>query len=361
MIYILNLFLVFLYFFIIKVRCKGELKQNYLFAIVVTVHALLFRVLAYPFDYADTLGYANAYMDISDYSFKEVAFSFHEYTVWGQGYAVINWLLSRISTDIMFFFIVIGIFITGGALWFYKKTSYSLLLTVFLYFLYPMLYLMGFAVLRQHIAAVIILFALFYVNNYKISIPLALVAPLVHISAVVFLPFFIWRKIDFSKMNPIKLIICLVLGIIVLRAIVGIAIGFISNILVTNRNEDFASQGDNSNIMPVIILGSMTIIIFKENILKKCKGIDYEIILFLIYGFLISIFGVGLSGAGRLSLFFIYIVPVAVSYLIHYSIEYRPLNIIYIFFLCLVFIRQIYYMHSSWVLDYDYKFFWNYL
>lgn len=359
MIYILNFFAVFVYYFFVKVLCKNKGIKDKCFGIIVSVHAILFRILSNPFDFADTMRYADAYTEISDFSFQEVAFSFHEYTVWGQGYAIINWLISRLSLDYNYYFVIIGLFITGGTMWFYRKTSYSLLLTATLFFLYPMLYLMSFAVLRQHIAAVVVLIALYNINNYKISIPLSLFAPLIHTSAIVFIPFFLWRKIKLSNSNPTKIIIYMLIGIILLRILVGVVLGYLSTLLMSERNASFADEGDNLNIIPVIILGILVVTILWEKIFTKCRNIDLEIIKFLLYGFLISIFGIGLSGAGRLTIFFLYVVPIASTYLIHYAQRYRLMNQLCIFFILIIFLRQMYYMHSSWVLDFSYNFIWN--
>lgn len=362
MIYLANFIIIYFYSFLVRIYSRNDNEFRRLLGLLLSAHIILFRILSYPFDYADTPNYADAYIDISNYSFYEVAFSFHEYTVWGQGYAIFNWFLSRVSTDVMFFFIVSGIMIVGIPMWFYNKKSYTLLLTVSLYLLYPMLYLMSFAVLRQHLAAVIFIVALYNIANYKISIPLSLIAVLFHTSALVFLPFFLWRKIDFSKMNSVKLFLLLCLGVLVLKMGVNMVVGYVSNFLSTDRNADFSEQAEGTNIMPVLILGLMVFMIFKERLLVKCKRIDYEIAVFIIYGFLISIFGIGLSGAGRLSMYFIYFVPVVVSFPFHYSDRVRrPNSLLYAFVLILIFLRQMYYMYSSWVMDFDYKFFWNFI
>ena len=357
MIYIFNFLLVPVYYFLLRWLLPRR-KAHQWFVWIFAVHAILFRALAYPFYFTDAPNYAKAYHNISNYSFQHVFFERNKYSAWGQGYVALNWLLSRISHDHILLFVALSFMSVGATIWFYAKTSYSFLLTVMLYLLYPMMYLMGCTALRQTLSMAVTLLALYYIKNYKVSIPLALLASLFHTSGIVLFPFFVWRKLKFKRLAHVEILALVLVVVVGMRIAIGYLMNF-ANIVSSGRNSTFASQGDGTNIVPVLIMGSLIVLAMAEGLYRKCHGRDYEILNFLTYGFAISLFGLGLSGAGRLTVVFLYVVPVIVTYLYHYSKSLLTLNNIFVILLFALFVRQMYYVHSDWVRNFNYKFYWE--
>ena len=357
MIYILNFLVVLLYFGLFRFLLPKR-KAELLFVLTFAIHAILFRALAYPFDFVDTSNYAKAYQNIFSYDFYKAVFMKNRYTEWGRGYVAVNWLLSRVSRDYMLMFITLSVVTVGSTIWFYAKTSYSILLTVLLYLAYPTLYLMGFAVLRQHLAAAVVLIALYHIRNYKISVPLALLAPLLHASGIVLLPFFLWRKINFKRLASVEMLAFTVVAVVVMRLSIGYLMN-VAGIFSGGRNASFGSQSVGTNIVPLAIIGILMVMAVACRLFNKCSGRDYEILNFMAYGFAISVFGLGLYGAGRLTLFFLYVVPVVITFFNRYSNSMRMVNNLCIALMFAITARQIYYLHSSWIKDYNYKFYWE--
>lgn len=358
MTYVLNLLLVAIYYDIIHFSSIKKTKKENVFAIVVSLHAILFRALAYPYNYKDTENYANAYIYISRFSFREAAFDINEYTGWGQGYVVLNWLLSRLTLDPAIIFIVTAVLCVGLVMWFYCHLSNVILLTVMLYAFYPMLYLMGFAVIRQHLSIAFMLIALYYSHNLSKSIPLAVISVFLHYAGIIFLPYYLWRRFELKNRNFLILICLFGICILGLRIYFGSLLSILSDSGVS-RYDSFGQESDNSNVIPVIIIGAIFLLFIKGNIFFKCEGKDLEITKFMTYGLMISIFCIGLSGGGRLTLPFIYVVPVAITLPFKYARNYRISNIVVTIFIFTLFLRQLILMQSNWVVTYDYRFFWE--
>ena len=357
MIYILNLLLVPIYYGLLRWLLPRQ-KAHQWFVWAFAIHAILFRALAYPFYFTDAPTYARAYYDISHFTFQHAFFERNNFTVWGRGYVALNWLLSRVSNDHILLFVTLSVVSVGATIWFYAKTSYSFLLTVMLYLLYPMMYLMGCTALRQSLSMAVTLVALYYIKNYKVSLPLALLASLFHTSGIVFFPFFAWRKLKFKRLAHVEILALVIVAVVGMRIAIGYLVNMI-DVVTLGRNSNFASQGDGANIVPVLIMGSLIVLAMAEGLFRKCHGRDYEILNFLTYGFAISLFGLGLSGAGRLTVVFLYVVPVIVTYLYHYSKSLLTLNNIFVILLFALFVRQMYYVHSDWVRNFNYKFYWE--
>ncbi len=306
-----NLLLVPLYYLIIRQTNKDRRKADNFFLKVVCLHAILFRSLADPFNYTDTVNYAQAYEDISGMTFAESLTC--PYISWGLGYVVLNWLLSRISSDPHFLFIVLSIVTVGGVMCFYKKTSYAYLLTVLFYLTYPMLYYHSFGVVRQHFSIVFLVAALYNIDNYKLSVPLAIVAALMHTSSLIFLPFFFWRKLKFERMPLAFYLIIATVVFVGFRMVLSVVLGFLP------RNEDFAEEG-SSNIIPVVVFGVTAFLMHLSGASKRLNTeTEKNLFSFLLYGVALSLCCSGLSGGGRLTMVFMYVIPVLLTYLKKYT------------------------------------------
>ena len=104
MTYLYNLLLIPLYYFVTYHFFPEKLARKCFFLIVI-IHAVLFRALSNPYDYVDTLGYAEAFGIISEMSFKEAVLSVNYFTGWGQGYVTLNWLIGQWTDNPIFLFL----------------------------------------------------------------------------------------------------------------------------------------------------------------------------------------------------------------------------------------------------------------
>lgn len=315
MIYLFNLLLIPIYYFVINATIHNKKKARNYFFLVVALHAILFRALANPYVYPDTQRYTYAFDYIAGMKFKEMAFSINQFTGWGVGYLILNWIIGQLTHDATYLFIVLSVISVGGVMLFYYKTSYTPLLTVVLYLSYPMMYTMGFGVVRQHLAVVFVLWALYYADKLKYSIPLILIGILCHTSSMVFLPFYFIRNLNLKKFNSFNLFWFSVIGFVVMTFLVGYVLSFLSR-----YEEVMQEEGEQTNIVPVFMIGVTVLLFYITGIVKRISEIrDKMILRFLIYGLVIALFGMTVPVAGRLSLCFIYALPVAVSILYNHK------------------------------------------
>lgn len=350
MVYLYNLLLIPLYYALIAASFPDIKKRNKAFAIVVCLHATLFRALANPFNYVDTEGYADGFVALSNMSFEDAFLSINYYTHWGQGFLLFNWLIGRITQDYTLMFFLASFLAVIPVIWFYYKTSKSLLLPVLLYLTYPMMYYMGFGVLREHLAIPFVLLALYYIDNLKVSIPLAITAVLFHTSAIIFFPFYFWRNINFSSKNKVKIIIFIVLLVLLMRMSMGYVLSF-----MPKYEEIVGANEAQNNFIPVFIFGILSFFIATIDFSRKSKAL-VDIQYFIYYGLAVSLFSVGLPGLGRLTIYFLYVMPVAISMYVSYS--KRPVGkFLLLISIFIIYVRQIYYFLQ--VKNMDYTFFWE--
>lgn len=341
-------FLIFLiYSFIItRFRNSSQDKQVILFVFVL-VHATLFRCLANPFVYLDTQGYDYAFYDIASMTFKEVI-SINRWSGWGQGYVFFNWLISRVTSDSKWLFIMCGAISVPLVIWYYYKSSNKFILTVSLFLLYPAMYNMGFSVLRQHIAISFVLMALLYEEKKRVAFPLLLIASLFHTSALVVAMFFLIRNIDVQKFNLLTLLGYISLGLVA----AGL---FLSNVVVQfDRYSDIEdTESGANNIVPVLILGSFILYSFVTGLVKRLDSREDKILFnYMLFGLIVAIFGVGREGMGRLALYFLYAFPSAITMLYKYSTPKVPTDL----YVKLVFLLIIFMIATSRIaLKYDYE------
>ena len=356
MFYWFNILLVIVYYFYIRVAISDKNKANDVFIRIVIVHAVLFRALANPWNYVDSGQYVNGFMDIAKMNINEAFFSINEYSDWGQFYVLLNWVVSRFSENPISLYVVLALVTVGGTLWFYYKTSYTILSTLLLYFLYPMMYLMGFGVVRQHLSLVFVLWALYYIDNFKVSFPLAIIGVLCHTSALIIIPFFFFRKIDIRRYNYFNIL----LGAIVIAVIGRVVISYVLSFFL--RYQEVLESGEKeNNTVPIVLIFSSLIALFVTRAFYNIeKEKDRKFVNFMIYGFGISVFCYGLPGGGRLTLPFIYLLPVIISYCFKYgNNKLLFLSKAYSFMVFLLTFLQIYLSLDSENRINDYLFLWE--
>jgi hypothetical protein len=354
MFYLLNFIAVIIYYQLLGVMYGDTQKRKKYFAIMVGIHAILFRALANPFNYVDTGAYAEAYRYFTHQSFQHLIIDENSYTNWGRGYLFWNWILAKISTNYNTLFIASSILGVGPVIWFYYKTAPKMLFPILIYLAYPMMYLMGFGVLRQHLSVAFILLAVYFADDLKKSLPLAVIASLMHTSGIVIFPFYIWKRINLHSKISFKLAFYIILGLIIVRLLMGYILSYMPKY-------EMVLQGEaTNNRLPVIWLSCITIASLVLQTYKRTQFRVEEIIIsFLYYGLLVSIFCMGLPGMGRFAMCFQYIAPVASAIIIRYS-KNLPMNILVV--LANVVVTLFHLQASDFIIDVNnniYTFFWE--
>ena len=350
MIYLINFLFVLIYYPITK--WIGGQRGNKLFFMAVTIHAILFRALANPYNYVDTEVYAFAFDKIASFTFKESINLNNVYADWGIGYVFLNWLIGQFTHNPQNMFAIMAVISLLPVFYFYYKTSESILFTIVVYLLYPLFFYMAFGVIRQHVAIGFILLALYNIENFKYSIFWALLALSFHISACIFFPFYIWRYINRDSKNIGKSVLLIMLVFILVRMVLG-------SILMSLDRYKFlyGVQTEERNIVPVVFIGSLLLLLYYSKGYKRTtNSIDKNIWNFLLYGFSLSLVGIGTYGMGRMTLYFMYVFPVAITLLGKYRIE----KTLYVAYKCVMLSLVIYLMMGTYNSQpYAYSFYWE--
>lgn len=302
---------VVVWFVLIKTLRTDAATQRKLFFVIVTIQVLLFHALRDPFIFPDNAGYAKAFGEIRLKSFHEACIEQNNYTMWGRGYILLNWLLGRISSDFSILFFSTSCIMILCTFWFYYKTSYKMLFSSLAYLLYPFLFYQSMFVIRQHLAAAVLLLALLYIKRLKISIPLFVLAVLFHITAIVFAPFYFLyyyiKKISLIKMVIIGTLILLICNI-------GM-VYFLQNFERYEHYQDISK----SNTLPVLVMGSVLIVhLINRSFKYNLEDYDSIILKYLVYVTFVLVGLMG-TGGGRLASYFIYIMPVALPMIFKYN------------------------------------------
>lgn len=323
MAFLINFLFVPVYYYILNSIISNKKRARLFFFSLVSFHAILFRALANPYVYDDSFRYAYAFEQICGLNLKDIVLSVNAYTEWGIGYLVINWIITQFTHNAQYLFIVVAILTVGGTIRYYYKSTYTPLLTILLYLSYPMMYTMSFGVIRQHLSIMFALWALFYLDKLKYSIPLILFGILCHTSTLVFLPFYFISHFNLKKINSFKLFCFSALGFLATTILTGYLLKFFL------RYEDIMDkESSQTNIVPVFMIGITIFILYIGDVFRKIKEKrDENVVRFILYGFVIALFGLTVPAAGRLSLCFIYVMPVALSFVYKYNSS-RTISII---------------------------------
>ena len=345
--YLLNAILVVLYGLLLKLVVADVNKRKLFFFILSTTHLGLFHGLRNPYLYPDNDYYARAYQNIGDYSFVEsISFS-PQYPIMGEGYIFYNWILNHISHDPVFFFFVTSIITVTGTTWFIYKWSYEPVWSTFFYLLSPSLFDQSLFVLRQHLASVMILMALLYIRNKKISISISLLAVLFHMSAVIFLPFYLFyskTKWPFTSRQIFN------------WACAIFVIFNIGRVIFLQYYVRYAEyQEHNLNSLPVILVGSVFLAHYLNGSYRSKEIEEIPQLKYLAYSTFILVGLMGTPGAARMSSHFIYIVTVSFPLLFKYNnikIIYQKKVLFSIGYTCLVLVLWLLVYFSGGFVEY---------
>ena len=308
MFYLINLCaMIFCYYIIVGRHCDN-LKKIKKFTILAGIHIILFRALANPYNYVDTDGYVAAFETIRDWSFRDAILDINYYTAWGNLFVLINWCVGQFTNNVLWFYATVSVFSLVPIIWCNYKLSKNIVVSLTMFLVYPMMYYMGFGVLRQHLAVGFILLALYYMDNKKISLLIAIIASLCHTSALVFLPFYIFNLLGGVKLNKIWWVFIVVGSSFLIRSMMQYMV------VVFERYESIGEAG-SSNTLPLIVMGGISILIMTTGTLKDCNNKERSAVLFVLYGVALAIVGVGVHGLGRLTLYNMYVVPIVTTFL----------------------------------------------
>lgn len=312
MTYLLNFLLVPLYYLALRLMTTRR-EADRLFMWIVAIHAILFRALANPYNYIDTGNYARAFKIIGGWTLTHTIIDSNIFTKWGRGYLLFNWMVSRLTDDLIVLYAIASIIAVGMVMAYYKKTLYTVLAPTLFYLSYHMMYLHGFSAIRQHLAIPFLLFALYYIEKPKVSLCFAITATLLHTSCVVFFPFYLVHWLS-KKMSYGEVAILSILIFMAGRFFITAILSFFP------RYESYFGATPKNNIVPVLLIAFMILLLYEANLFSQSiKRTDRNLLLFLLYGFGLSLFCVKMPGAGRLSLPVVYVVPVAMSLLYQYG------------------------------------------
>lgn len=309
MVYIINALIVILYGLIVKTFAKKRWKK--LFFFLSFLHLFLLHALRNPYVYEDNDYYAEAYINIGDFSFIESITPSIQYPIMGQGYLFYNWLLNHISHDPVFFFSVTSLIIIWGITSFIYKYSYEPIWSTCFFILSPSLLDMSFFVLRQHLAAIFLLLALSNINRIKASIFFSILAILFHMSAVIFLPFYLFY---FTSKWPIgirRMVIWLVVIVFLF------ALGRFYFLQYYDRYTDYTDISRNT--LPLLIVGGVFISHYLNGTYHIVRIVEIPLLKFLAYSLFILIGLWGTPGAARMSIFFLYPITVLFPLLFKYN------------------------------------------
>lgn len=325
MFYLVNLFVIIIYYYLLVGKDIYNEEKRKRFASIVCIHVVLFRALANPYNYVDTIVYSNAFDVLRTWSFYDIVYEANRYTDWGIGFITINWIVGQFTSDAQWMFSFIAALSLVPVVWYHYKVSHNMLVSLVLYLTYPMMFFMSFGVIRQHLAAGIMLLALYFVNNYKVSIPLAIVSALCHTSAVIFFPFYLFRFVTIKNLSAKRILFAITASLVCAFLLMGILISAFA------RHENVGETlEDRSNALPLILMGSLLLLMFLLRVHKMFDD-DHErdAFLFLSYGIALSIMGIGLQGMGRLTIYNMYIVPICMSITYKYAQNNRIIVSLY--------------------------------
>lgn len=350
MFYLINLLLVPIYYAIVVGKRKNDDQRIKRFSIIFAIHAILLRALANPFNYTDIETYEYAFRYIKDMSFSESVFTVNVYTAWGPLYVLLNWIVGYLTDNFQWFYALIAFLSIAPVVWYHYKSSDNLLCSLCMYLTYPMMYIMGFGVLRQHLAIAITLVAVYYVRDAKKYFALMALAFLCHTSSIAFIPFYFVRRFSLSQITTKRVLLLLFVGIVFIRLF---ALTLMHNF---DRNDSYGRE-EASNMLPVILLGSMSLLFFIMGVYRKLNSFsELDLFSFILYGLLLAITGIGVNHLGRLSLGAIYVFPIGLTLLTKYT---RGVNRTLVIVYCMIFVGLIIYSMITSSHTYNYVPFWQ--
>lgn len=267
-------------------------------------------------------------------------------------WTIITYGFSRILPSSELYFHCISLGICAGYAIFCYRYSKNILFSFMMIMLYPSLMNQSFYVLRQHLASVVLLYSLPYIQhqNMRKYFLCVFVAFFIHYSAIIMLPLYFLFKMLYSKRRNVN---------VLLFIFIPFAFRYALSFLSYDRYVSYVDNSD-SNLLPFIYSASILFLLIM--IRKKEKYIfersEEEITewflykAYIIYSFMISVACIG-SSLGRLSNYFVAFYICAIPYFAQYFAKSSRI-LIYIMYLMLCFIL-LYFAFGSGYTIFDYN------
>lgn len=310
MVFIINFLVVILYYVFLRV-CVPQ-YYNKFFAVVVAIHTVTFKALADPYNFVDTQGYVIAFKNLAHIPFEDILLGKCVYIDWGYGYVLLNKLVACFTNNQYLLYVSFAILGIPPVIWFYYKTSYSLLFSVLMFLAYPMLYRMGFGVVRQHLSIAYLLPSLYFIDKPKKSVLLALIATSLHTSSSLFFFYYVWRYI-YYRLNSRQMKVLYIVAVAV-----GVKLLFSVGTLLFSRYTSYAMTEGNNNYSPALLIGLFVYFAFLNYHYLMLDKQDEEILCFMTFGFSMALGSIGLP-LGRFTLMFMYVLCSAFTIFKKYS------------------------------------------
>ncbi len=331
MTYIYNILAMLCYAAVLAWLPISKQRFRVLFFVAATLHVALFHALRDPFAFPDNDNYAMVYA-AAEGGWNELLYK------WGQfetGYLALNFLMHGISANAEFFFICVSLFMVGGFMMVAYKWSFVPVLSVLLYMIYPYMFYQSLFVLRQNIACILILMALYCLQQPKKSVLFAILAISMHTSAVAFLPFYLFHWL-YRRIGLRRVMLYGLGAVLAMR----LSVGFVYRLV--DRYTHYSDISEN-NIVPLILLGSLFVMHILNGTYRRAdNACDHTVLSYLAYGALMSLFVIGIPGGARLSTYFIYNIPFALPLLLKYrtTLHWYGMKVLYV----MTFIGAVLYM-----------------
>lgn len=285
------------------------------------------------------------------------------------GYLMINYLVSRISSNINIFLFVHQVIcnsIIVITLYKYReKCSFSLSLLLYLCFFYCR----TFNILRQAVALSIVFAAIINLieNKNKKFIIYVLISSLFHFTAIFSLLMFPIKKIcDIESKKKYIYIILILIGMLLITINIETTIKILYSYgIVNKRIYNYLFEYVNKNAKTIgfeflIKSSSLLIILLNKNALKKLNKENYFLIITTIIEYILFQVRTKIMYADRISLYFGYTMILILPQVVKVPNKGKQKLLYYILILSIALIYWYYkYIYSGSCEVYPYEFYWN--
>ena len=298
--YVFNICILLLCFFVLKYCSVAEKSRNEFYIYGMGLYLFLIHALKNPYSFSDTPAYAEAFEYMGAMGWKVYSDSGGFILKSEIGYVVLMWVISLISTNIQTIFIVTSFIIVGG--YFRSIYKYSFIPWLSILLLLITNYNMSMFVLRQFIAMVICHNLFDYIINRKMFRFLigVIIAFSIHQTAFIFLPLYFIYPITLSR----KFYVYLIITILVLGWLATVIYNYIGDTFVGYESYiDGSQEGTNGKGFWLLLVVYLLYIRCLGVQLKK-EGVNKLLFLALSLGVVISFVGVGLVATSRLNMYY---------------------------------------------------------
>lgn len=290
-----------------------EVKRNRFSFILIFI--VLGSLLAFrdQFVGVDTGRYYLTYTSTKSMNFEQVV-SIREGA--NIGYFLLNAVCSKIGMSFQLFVSILSIWIVFSTLFVYKKT-YSLDIFAIFGYLGLGVYTFCFSGLKQAISMSFIIWSVYFLWKAKAwyAYVMFVAAFLFHPVAIVFLPFLFLRKITFSYMH----IIMIVVGFLILFLFRYQIAYFITLMFAENYIGHYESKETVGGSFIFLIINTLFFVFLFKDKVKENNTVEKDIFLMLIIASALQLLSSYAYAFTRVNLFYMQFVPIALSMMFRYE------------------------------------------